>query len=704
MKQSKSFLIAIIMVTIFSNPTYAQIPDWLEGKWLADVIYEIEDSTIMYSQYGVGVKLGKFTINENSVIVVDGQESELIILNDEQVLAYKTNPNFKIPKYENITLPEKYKWVIGSWTDGEYITTFTEKNVTIKQGEYVVNSGIYYLDDDGFFKIYWDKNNEEYFIINGNAIAYEGGDNLIRLSDQQKQTEQSEVFSDSISSLNTSSKPYEGDIKWLYGIWIGDKTEIYITPRYYQSRRENDAYLAGKDLFDLEKTKYVVTEVDNPILGKVIRLDEFYLDPTAKLLYTYSGTDRRSYMERKSKYVSPIISYGKWALLGLLALAAFIALTIIVVRFVKKMDKKAKEKVAMRTLAKQKRARLSKEKAAFKLMTSQISKRVDKIPQKAPQLNSGTSLGIRNVVIISLLTLLLLDFRFGIILLLMTVVPLVIMLINKDLGTSILNYISDLIRKLNDNPEWLLILIGLLMFWEFNAVLGIVITIMGLFYIFTRKDSIRRQRFYSTFKEIIDEAKANHSYIIFWGIVLTTFFILNLFFEGIIFYFAIAILIVFIVNFYYPSAFDKAKKVITESYKKVPRNAFYKKLEKILQSKAKYAVYALIGIIVIFNTHRASVVNTIPLLFEKGGTEIGINSPEANHDTPAKEENSNKSDVESAREEMRELNKQKNILTVKLVGTFDPLEREEIIATMEMIDARAEELSNYLIQKTGFPF
>lgn len=714
MKHSVSFMIAIVTMAIFGSSAYAQTPDWLEGKWLGDGIYDIEGNVIKKTEDGITFNLGEFTIDEGNAIIINGKESGLIVLNDDEAIAFSTNPNYKFKKYDNITFPEDYKWVIGSWTDGNYIVTFTEKEVSVKQGEAVVNKGIYYIDEttDEYaikytsLNIYWDKSDGDGLVLNGNTIAYEGGDNLIKLPEQAGQSEA--ASSNPISLLTTSSQPYKGNLKWLYGTWVKDGTEIYITPKYYQARRENDSYLAGKELSELEKTEYVVIEEENQILGKVIRLDEFYLDPTSKLLYTLSGVDQKSYMEKTSNYVSPVIRYGKWVLIGLIAIAALIALTIIVVRLVKKAAKKAKEKAAAaKIVAEQKRAELSEKAKALKLKTSQITEQaLDKTSQMASQIKSEASLGIRNAALISLLILLLLDFSLGIIFLFLTIVLFVIKIINKGLAAKILNSLSNSVETLNNKPEWWLILIGILMFREFNAVLGIVITIIGLFYLFTKKDSIRKQSFYSTFKKIVDDTKANHSCILFWGIVLTAFFILNIFFSGIIFYIAIAILVVFLVNFCRPSAFDKAKVSISKIYEIATQPASYKKLEKILQSKAKYAIYAIIGLVVIFNTQKASVVNTIPFLFENGGTEIEVNRTEA---APApstidNSDNSNKSDVELAREEIQELNKQRTILTAKLVATFDPDERERIDATIKAIDDRFEYLSDYLIRKTGFPF
>ena len=328
MKHYVSFMTAIVTMAIFGSLAYAQTPDWLEGKWLGDGIYDIEGNVIKKTEDGITFNLGEFTIDEGNAIIINGKESGLIVLNDDEAIAFSTNPNYKFKKYDNITFPEDYKWVIGSWTDGNYIVTFTEKEVSVKQGEAVVNKGIYYIDEttDEYaikytsLNIYWDKSDGDGLVLNGNTIAYEGGDNLIKLPEQAGQSEA--ASSNPISLLTTSSQPYKGNLKWLYGTWVKDGTEIYITPKYYQARRENDSYLAGKELSELEKTEYVVIEEENQILGKVIRLDEFYLDPTSKLLYTLSGVDQKSYMEKTSNYVSPVIRYGKWVLIGLIAIAA----------------------------------------------------------------------------------------------------------------------------------------------------------------------------------------------------------------------------------------------------------------------------------------------------------------------------------------------------------------------------------------------
>ena len=711
----KSVMMATIMAIIFHGPAYAQLPDWLDGKWLANTVYEIEGNTIKKVEDGITVNLGKFTINEDSVIVIDGKESDLIVLNDDQALAYKTNPDFKFPKYDNLTLPEKYKWVAGSWTDGDHIITFGEKDVTIKQGEYVVNSGIYYVDDSGLFDVFWDKDDrEDSFIINGDVVAYEGGDNLYKLPEQQKQTAPSTSSdNDPISSLNTSSKPYEGDIKWLYGVWVHNGTEIYITPKYYQARRENDTYLADKDLFELDKIQYAVTEEDNPILGKIIRIDDFYLDPTSKLIYTLTNVDRRQYMEKISNYVSPVISCGKWVLAGLVAIAVLFFIIQFIIKNAYKAIKTAKEKAKeMKSSVVKTRKELAVKAKEVKSKASRLSdntisytgKLQNQISQAVSKTNSEF-FSIGKLALICLSILLLLDFQFGVLLLLTISVLFVIKITNYRLFSKTIDFLSTIVREINRKPEIWLILAGIFIYREFNTVLGIVIIIMGLFYLFTRIESERKQSFYFAFNTIIMDAKNNMAYITFWGLTLIIFLLLNYFYVGILNYISVAILLLFIVNYFLPSIFRKVKRQLSELYQKVAQPSIFTKIEKTLQGKTKITVALLLSLCIAFSTQQASVVNTLPYLLE-GGAEFEINgTTAAPAPSSAKDRDSGaKSEVDLAREEIRELNKQKNILTTKLIGTFDPMQRERISAQISDIDNRIEYLSDYLIQRTGMPF
>lgn len=509
MMKFKSVMMATIMAIIFNGSAYAQLPDWLEGKWLANTVYEIKGDTIKKIEYGITVNLGEFTINEDSVIVIDGKESNLIVLNDDQALAYKTNPAFKFPKYDNLTLPEKYKWVAGSWTDGESVITFTEKNVTIKQGEYVVNSGIFYVDDSGMFDVFWDKNDrEDSFIINGNVVAYEGGDNLYKLPEQQKQAAPSEVSDNNpISSLNTSSKPYEGDIKWLYGVWVHNGTEIYITPKYYQARRENDTYLADKDLFELDKIQYVVTEEDNQILGKVIRLDDFYLDPTSKLIYTLSNVDKRLYMEKISNYVSPVISYGKWVLVGLVAIAIIIFLIFFLVRlvkiaisYIKQWRQQAKEKLAIKAQEAKKNVYALKDKA--KELSNQTQ-------SAASEFVKGKDREVYYCLLIGLYLLLFFSIILGILILVPTIVYLILKKKRPEKAESIRSVCSSKLALLESHPHlkrgFIIFIVGLLAFRLISINIGLIIILLACVYLICSKFSSKVSDKIDEFISLVDK-------------------------------------------------------------------------------------------------------------------------------------------------------------------------------------------------------
>ena len=60
--------------------------------------------------------------------------------------------------------------------------------------------------------------------------------------------------------------------------------------------------------------------------------------------------------------------------------------------------------------------------------------------------------------------------------------------------------------------------------------------------------------------------------------------------------------------------------------------------------------------------------------------------------------------IEQARKEMRELKKEYDALFLQMTRTPDPMERSKISDKMESIDRKAENLSKYLMQETGFPY
>lgn len=297
MKHSIFSLIAIIMMVAIGGTACAQTPNWLDGRWLgAGEIYDIEENTINKIEAGHTECLGIFTINDNSVIVIDGKESALAVLNDEHALVYKRNPDYKFPKYEEMTLPNKYKWIKGTWTDGENIMTFTEKRVIVKRGGNIVNSGIFYLDLGGFFQVYWDQSSDEEFsfIINGDAIAHEGGDNLVKLPDMNGQSK---------SAVNR----LEG-YEWLEANWSGSDVQqvfVKITPQYYQLVGE--MWNEDMNLANAEKKEYVIKVVHDQFLGDVKGICDdqdsdyatIYLDEAKKAIYWVYDFDSKVYLTKE---------------------------------------------------------------------------------------------------------------------------------------------------------------------------------------------------------------------------------------------------------------------------------------------------------------------------------------------------------------------------------------------------------------------
>ena len=356
--------VSLLFFIALSISSFAQPIDWLNGKWLAaGEIFEIDGNTIQKTVDGSSIQLGEFIIDEDNCLSVDGKPIGLVISLESQSLSYSTNPEYHFPKYENLSLAPKFSFLIGSWTDGSNVISITEKNIIVKQGDYVVDKGIFFVDDNGFVNAYWEKGNfQDGLIVGGDVLSIEGGDSLIKLPEQSSNAEET---SDILSTLTLSSKPYDGDIKWIYGLWKlpDSKAEIYITPKYFQARGANDSYLEGKEITELEKVPYVVKEEDNKLLGTIIKVGDYYLDISSQLLYSLSGLDKRSYLEKTENYVSPLIKYGKWVLLGLIGITALVFLLILIIRLLKKCIStlkqwrlKTKEKLAIKSQEAKKKA------------------------------------------------------------------------------------------------------------------------------------------------------------------------------------------------------------------------------------------------------------------------------------------------------------------------------------------------------------
>jgi len=326
-------------------------------------MFEINGNTIQKTVDGNTIPLGEFLIDEDNRLSVNGNPIGLVISSERQSLSYTTNPEYHFTKYENVSLDPKYSYLIGSWTDGSNVISISEKDIIVKQGDYVVDKGIFFVKD-GYIRAYWEKGYfQDGLVVEGEDLVYEGGGGiLIKLPEQ---TSTIENTTDIVSAFTLSSKPYDGDIKWIYGLWKlpDSKAEIYITPKYFQARGANDSYLDAKEITEIEKVPYVVKEEENKLLGTIIKIGDYYLDVSSKLLYSLSGLDKRTYLEKTENYVSPLIKYGKWGLLGLIGITALVFLLILIIRLLKKgifalkqWHLKTKEKLAIKLQEAKKRA------------------------------------------------------------------------------------------------------------------------------------------------------------------------------------------------------------------------------------------------------------------------------------------------------------------------------------------------------------
>lgn len=501
-----------------SISSFAQPIDWLNGKWLAaGEIFEIDGNTIQKTVDGSSIQLGEFIIDEDNCLSVDGKPIGLVISLESQSLSYSTNPEYHFPKYENLSLAPKFSFLIGSWTDGSNVISITEKNIIVKQGDYVVDKGIFFVDDNGFVNAYWEKGNfQDGLIVGGDVLSIEGGDSLIKLPEQSSNAEET---SDILSTLTLSSKPYDGDIKWIYGLWKlpDSKAEIYITPKYFQARGANDSYLDGKEITELEKVPYVVKEEDNKLLGTIIKVGDYYLDISSQLLYSLSGLDKRSYLEKTENYVSPLIKYGKWVLLGLIGITALVFLLILLIRLLKKgifalkqWHLKTKEKLAIKSQeAKNKAAIAAKAQEAKSKATEMFTDAIAKV--RSVDVKNRHFSNVHWLLIIGVYFILFLSITIGLIILIPTIAYLIIKKNNPEKAERLLSSCSSLLSPITSRPQLkrglVLLLIGFLVYRLISPIIGLILILFAIFYLisskFAKNISERIDRFFSSASSLV---------------------------------------------------------------------------------------------------------------------------------------------------------------------------------------------------------
>lgn len=240
-------------------------------------------------------------------IYLDEREKALYWIYDFDQKKYLTNGKSEMREKETKRPDrpvDKKKIILGSWTDGEHLITFTDKTVKVYQGEYLVDEGTYHLDgyDDHSDYVTVDWKYDRYvdgdcLVVGEDGVSIEAGYDLVKIP---KQADIEGGISNIIALFTESSKPYDGNLEWVYGLWKvpESKAEIYVAPTYYQARGAKDSYLDGKMITELDKVPYTVSIDENSLVGTIVRLGDYYLDTVSKLMYSMSGLGKRKYLQK----------------------------------------------------------------------------------------------------------------------------------------------------------------------------------------------------------------------------------------------------------------------------------------------------------------------------------------------------------------------------------------------------------------------
>lgn len=507
-----------------------------------------------------------------------------------------------------------------------------------------------------------------------------------------------------------------GNFDWMHGQWICDgmfyevvniDSDSVVIESGFRNEEDGSIDIDQRRAYPIN-LYYELRELSSKV-ELVLVEDNLFVDKDAQGIYTYydftelMGFDHISEHTQKEQEViaqqkleQQIKREKEWhrtlvrnqikriARLTILCIAALALLFFLVRWFIRKVYPKLKE-ATIKAKAKAVEAKAAAEKL------------------RAEHAKPEEHLGIGKIILVSLLVLLLLDLKIGIILLLLSLVLLIIRLINKNLASRIIDFFSGLIKKMNKRPEIWLIVGGIVVLREFNAIIGIVMLIMGCFYLFSKESKPAKKAFYSKTERICRDAKSNLSYATFWLLALVAFLILNYFFARILAYLSIVLLIVFIINFVSPSTFKNPKAKLSNLYKNMVQPKFFETTGQMLKSKKKIIAYLIVGILVVMNAQQISMAKAIPYMFTDD-TKVEVNSVNAKPSPKTVKADSGKSDVELAKAELHELEIYRNRLFSDMAFTFDPAERAWMGDQLKAIDARERYLQDFLLKKTGFPY
>lgn len=462
---------------------------WMNGTWLSTTeCIKISGSSISKTVDGDIIWEGSFYVDD---------DYELIIDSDSPHGRLKINPSLKVVewyissnpliKLEDYTLPQEYNFLLGKWTDGSTIIEFSREKMLERNGKgELIKEGYYYIDDGNLYPI-WDSPTESYdnYVVGTNFLAYEGGDSLAKLPDSIDTEASNENL---INAFSKNQRAYDGEIKWAYGEWHlpsnDSRPRILLTPKYYQAVGPLDEYLENEDFKDLPKEEYSVVEEDNRYLGTVVRVGDFYLDTIEKRVYCVNGLDNKQYLTKTAKYVSPIIKYGKWVLLGLIAIAVAAFLVILLVNLLRKAVRGFKtwaQKVKSRRANKIQAAKEKRAEIETRHEHNSIQRPNVRFDIKRPRLSKA-----HWCLIIGLYFLLFLSLIVGIIILIPTIVFFILRKMNKEKADSLVAFCKGKIAPITSRPRLkrslVLLLFGLFVYFYIGFGIGIITILLAFIY------------------------------------------------------------------------------------------------------------------------------------------------------------------------------------------------------------------------------
>lgn len=299
--------------------------------------------------------------------------------------------------------------------------------------------------------------------------------------------------------------------------------------------------------------------------------------------------------------------------------------------------------------------------------------------------------------IISLI-LLFVDVILGLIGLTSLLVFVIIKKINRQTASKIL----ERLHSVKGKPILLLLLFSLLIWREINAPIGISLTLISIIcLILKNKKHEHIIAINNTLGHIGNDIIHSDTYRIFTISIVIILLIVNYFLYGITPYVATGLLIICLIGIIKPSLFKKATDWLAKIYASIGTS----KVLNICNKKViRIFAYIILAIVLIGNFRQTSIVSILPYaISEISGNEIQINSA-GSEPAPSMPSIKPQSEADKARQELRELQRMYDMRLRQLQMTADPYEREQISDEMDAINARAEELSDWLIRHTGFPF